>query len=130
PYIRPGFTMAKWCADAVERQPACRAVFLGKHGLVTWADTARQSYLNTLEFINRAAEYIEEQARGKAVFGGLERQAPSPEQRRTAALQLFPALRGRLSRGQRVILHHVDSDDVLGFVNSRASAALAAEGLA
>ncbi|HLG73750.1 MAG TPA: bifunctional rhamnulose-1-phosphate aldolase/short-chain dehydrogenase [Chloroflexota bacterium] len=130
PYIRPGFTMARWCADAVERQPRCRAVFLGKHGLVTWAGSAKQSYLNTLEFINRAAEYIEEQARGKAVFGGLERPAPPPEQRRAAALELFPALRGRLSRNKRVILHHVDSDDVLGFVNSRESPMLAAEGLA
>jgi rhamnulose-1-phosphate aldolase/alcohol dehydrogenase len=130
PYIRPGFTMAKWCADAVERQPKCRAAFLGKHGLVTWADSAKQSYLHTLEFINRAADYIEEQARGKTVFGGLERPAPPPEERRAAALRLFPELRGRLSRGQRVILHYVDSEDVLGFVNSRGSAALAAKGLA
>jgi rhamnulose-1-phosphate aldolase/alcohol dehydrogenase len=130
PYIRPGFTMARWCADAVERQPKCRAVFLGKHGLVTWADDARQSYLNTLEFINRANDYIEERARGRTVFGGLERPAPPPAERREAALRLFPALRGRLSRSKRVILHHVDSDDVLGFVNSRASAEVAAQGLA
>jgi len=130
PYIRPGFTMAKWCADAVEAQPQARAVFLGKHGLVTWAESARQSYLNTLEFINRAAEYIEQQARGKTVFGGLERPAPPPEQRRQAAVQLLPALRGRLSRNKRVILHHTDSDDVLGFVNSRESPQVAARGLA
>ncbi|MGH2520221.1 MAG: class II aldolase/adducin family protein, partial [Chloroflexota bacterium] len=64
PYIRPGFLMARWCAEAVERQEGCRAVFLGKHGLVTWADSAKQSYLQTLEFINRAAEYIEGQAAG------------------------------------------------------------------
>jgi rhamnulose-1-phosphate aldolase/alcohol dehydrogenase len=130
PYIRPGFTMAKWCAEAVERQPRCRAVFLGKHGLVTWADSAKQSYLNTLEFINRAAAYIEDQARGKTLFGGLERPAPSPDVRRRAALQLLPALRGRLSRSKRVILHHVDSEDVLGFVNSRESSNVAAQGLA
>ncbi|HEY8695089.1 MAG TPA: bifunctional rhamnulose-1-phosphate aldolase/short-chain dehydrogenase [Chloroflexota bacterium] len=130
PYIRPGFIMAKWCADAVERQPACRAVFLGKHGLVTWADSAKQSYLNTLEYINRAAEYIEDQARGKAIFGGLERPAPPPQQRREAALRLFPELRGRLSRNKRIILHYTDSEDVLGFVNSRHSPEMAAKGLA
>jgi len=130
PYIRPGFTMAKWCADAVERQPTCRAVFLGKHGLVTWADSAKQSYLNSLEFINRAADYIEDQARGKTVFGGLERPAPPAEQRRQAALRLFPRLRGRLSRGKRVVLHYTDSDDVLAFVNSRHSPEVAAQGLA
>ncbi len=130
PYIRPGFTMARWCADAVEAQPKARAVFLGKHGLVTWADSAKHSYLNTLEFINRAAEYIEDQARGKAVFGGVDRPAPPAEERRQAALQLFPALRGRLSRNQRVILHYNDTDDVLGFVNARDSAEVAAKGLA
>ncbi|HLY64908.1 MAG TPA: bifunctional rhamnulose-1-phosphate aldolase/short-chain dehydrogenase [Chloroflexota bacterium] len=130
PYIRPGFSMAKWCADAVEAQPNCRAVFLGKHGLVTWADNAKQSYLNSLEFINRAAEYIEQQARGRGVFGGLNRPTPPLEERRTAALQLLPALRGRLSRRQRVILHHTQTDDVLEFVNSRDAAELAARGLA
>jgi rhamnulose-1-phosphate aldolase/alcohol dehydrogenase len=129
PYIRPGFTMAKWCADAVERQPKCRAVFLGKHGLVTWAGSAKQSYLNTLEFINRAAEYIEDRAQGKAVFGGLERPAPPAAQRREAALRLFPELRGRLSRNKRIILHYTDSDDVLGFVNGRHSPEIAAQGL-
>jgi len=130
PYIRPGFTMAKWCADAVERQPKCRAVFLGKHGLVTWADSAKQSYLNTLEFINRASEVIEERARGKTVFGGVERPAPPEPERRQQAQQLFPALRGRLSRNKRVILHYTATPDVLEFVNSRDSAAAAAKGLA
>jgi rhamnulose-1-phosphate aldolase/alcohol dehydrogenase len=130
PYIRPGFGMAKWCADAVERQPSCRAVFLGKHGLVTWADSAKQSYLNTLEFINRAAEYIEEQARGKTVFGGLARPVPGEAEARQAALRLLPELRGRLSRSQRVILRHTPLPEVLEFVNSRHAAEVAARGLA
>jgi len=130
PYLRPGFGMARWCADAVDAQPRCRAVFLGKHGLVTWADSAKQSYLNTLEFINRAAEYIEEQARGKRIFGGLHHPAPEPRQRQDMAHQLFPALRGRLSRSKRVILHYTASDEVLQFVNSRESPAVATQGLA
>ncbi|MDE3078087.1 MAG: class II aldolase/adducin family protein, partial [Chloroflexota bacterium] len=130
PYIRPGFSMAKWCVEAVERQPDCRAVFLGKHGLVTWADSAKQSYLNTLEFINRAAEYIEHRARGKQLFGGLDRPVPPAERRLEAAQLLLPALRGRLSRGQRVILHYTAEPEVLKFVNSRDSAPVAARGLA
>ena len=129
-YLRPGFAMAQECADAVEAQRGCRAVFLGKHGLVTWGDSARESYLNTLEFINRASEYIEDQARGKTVFGGVARPAPDPQARREAALRLLPQLRGRLSAGKRVILQHTDSDDVLGFVAGRNSAQLAAKGLA
>ncbi|MBV9120483.1 MAG: bifunctional rhamnulose-1-phosphate aldolase/short-chain dehydrogenase [Chloroflexi bacterium] len=130
PYIRPGFTMAKWCADAVERQPKCRAVFLGKHGLVTWGDSAKESYLKTLEFINRADEHIEERARGKTVFGGLHHPAPPEPDRKQAAKQLFPELRGRLSASKRVILHHVASPDILEFVNARDSAPVAARGLA
>ncbi|HEU0169764.1 MAG TPA: bifunctional rhamnulose-1-phosphate aldolase/short-chain dehydrogenase, partial [Chloroflexota bacterium] len=130
PYLRPGFLMAKWCADAVDRQPKCRAVFLGKHGLVTWAESAKQSYLNCLEFINRASEYIEDKARGKTVFGGLEHPLPPAPRRAEAAQGLLPELRGRLSRTQRVILRHTASDDVLDFVNAREAAEIAARGLA
>ncbi|HUZ77012.1 MAG TPA: bifunctional rhamnulose-1-phosphate aldolase/short-chain dehydrogenase [Chloroflexota bacterium] len=130
PYIRPGFLMARWCAEAVERQEGCRAVFLGKHGLVTWAESAKQSYLHTLEFINRAAAYIDEQAAGKRVFGGLGRPLPDDAQRLGQAQALLPALRGRLSRAQRVILRYTATDEVLTFVNSLESAQTAARGLA
>ncbi|MGH2469365.1 MAG: SDR family oxidoreductase, partial [Chloroflexota bacterium] len=126
----PGFLMARWCAEAVERQEGCRAVFLGKHGLVTWADSAKQSYLHTLEFINRAAEYIEGQAAGKRIFGGLRRPLPDEAQRLVQAQALLPALRGRLSRTQRVILRYTATDDVLRFVNSANSAQTAERGLA
>lgn len=32
---------------------------LGSHGLFTWGDTAYESYINTLEVIEKCAEYLE-----------------------------------------------------------------------
>ena len=43
---------------------------LGSHGLFTWGDTAYESYINTLEVIERCAEYIEENYAKKTNFGG------------------------------------------------------------
>ncbi len=36
---------------------------LGSHGLFTWGDTAYESYINTLEVIERCAEYLEAKTR-------------------------------------------------------------------
>ena len=46
---------------------------LGSHGLFTWGDTAYESYINTLEVIERCAQYLEENPyweRKGSVFGG------------------------------------------------------------
>ena len=58
PYIRPGFVMARMTVDAVEANPAARFVLLQKHGLITWADDAKECYLRNVEFIQRGREYL------------------------------------------------------------------------
>ena len=53
---------------------------LGSHGLFTWGDTAYESYINTLEVIERCAEYLEENYGKKGpVFGGAKIQSVSKE---------------------------------------------------
>ena len=59
-YIRPGFALSKLVADAVSEHPEAKLVLLAKHGLVTWGDTAAESYASTLDAINRAAAFVEE----------------------------------------------------------------------
>ncbi|MEO1135260.1 MAG: class II aldolase/adducin family protein, partial [Pseudomonadota bacterium] len=44
PYVMPGFLLAKAVADAFEAAPDVEGVLLGKHGLFTFGETARQSY--------------------------------------------------------------------------------------
>ena len=46
---------------------------LGSHGLFTWGDTAYESYVNTLEVVERCAEYMPSIPKGekkRATFGG------------------------------------------------------------
>ena len=130
PYVRPGFAMAKLAADAVDASPSARFVVLQKHGLLTWGEDARSCYLNNVEFLQRAAEYIADRARGRRVFGGVKVPAPGPEAREALAAEVMPALRGELSRTQRVVLHYDASPDVLEFVSSDGGRALAEAGLA
>jgi rhamnose utilization protein RhaD (predicted bifunctional aldolase and dehydrogenase) len=69
PYLRPGFPRSKVVAEAVAAHPEARMVLLAKHGLVTWGDTAEESYAVTLEAINRAAAFAADRAEGEP-FGG------------------------------------------------------------
>ena len=58
----------KKCLD---ENPGIRGIMLGSHGLFTWGDTAYESYINTLEVIERCAEYLEDNIwKEKPVFGG------------------------------------------------------------
>lgn len=56
PYRRPGFLLAKQvCAAAAGHD----AVVLEKHGLVTWGETAEESYRLTIDLAERAREYLD-----------------------------------------------------------------------
>ena len=70
PYLRPGFALSKLVADAVAERPEARLVLLAKHGLVTWGDTAEESYSATLDAINRASAFIAERTADVEAFGG------------------------------------------------------------
>src|SRR3977135_3755897 len=70
PYIRPGFALSKLVADAVAEHPEAKVVLLAKHGLVTWGDTAEESYAATLDASNRAAAFNAEQKREREPLGG------------------------------------------------------------
>ncbi|HLX90948.1 MAG TPA: bifunctional rhamnulose-1-phosphate aldolase/short-chain dehydrogenase, partial [Puia sp.] len=97
-----------------------RGIMLGSHGLFTWGDTAYESYLNTLEIIERCAEYLEESyGKNGPVFGGSKFQAETTELRMAKAEALMPVLRGLCSSGsKRMIGHFTDDERVLEFVNS------------
>ncbi len=44
PYVTPGFKLALAVAEALEAQPEARAMVWAHHGIVTWGETARESY--------------------------------------------------------------------------------------
>jgi rhamnose utilization protein RhaD (predicted bifunctional aldolase and dehydrogenase)/NAD(P)-dependent dehydrogenase (short-subunit alcohol dehydrogenase family) len=124
PWQRPGFELAMMLRDAVAAVPGCDGVILGGHGLFTWGETQRESYLNTITIIDQIGQFIEEHAKKKGPsFGGVKH--VSHEQRLAIAAKLMPVLRGRISAKQRVIGSFTDAQDVLGFVNSHSAGALA-----
>jgi rhamnulose-1-phosphate aldolase/alcohol dehydrogenase len=116
---RPGFDLGLKLKAAVDENPNLRGIMLGSHGLFTWGDTAYESYINTLEVIERCAEYLEDNyGKKSAVFGGQKIQSLQKEKRLQKAALLAPILRGFCSSKQNMIGHFTDDERVLEFINS------------
>ena len=109
---------------AVASVPGCDGVVLGGHGLFTWGETQRESYLNTITIVDQLGQFIAKHAEKKgSSFGGSKYR--SHVERESIAVKLMPILRGRVSAKQRVIGSFTDAPDVLSFVNSRSASQLA-----
>ncbi|MBS1932364.1 MAG: bifunctional aldolase/short-chain dehydrogenase [Bacteroidetes bacterium] len=125
---RPGFDLGLKLKKCLDDNPGIRGIMLGSHGLFTWGDTAYESYINTLEVIEKCAEYLESNyGKKRAVFGGEKIKSLPKEQRLQKAATLMPILRGFCSNsdlqtphsGTRgTIGHFTDDDRVLEFIDS------------
>lgn len=116
---RPGFDLGLQLKECLDQNPGIRGIMLGSHGLFTWGDTAYECYINSLEVIERCAEYIEDSLyKQPAVFGGARVQSLSKDGRFSQAVALAPVLRGLCSSYTKMIGHFTDDDRVLEFVNS------------
>lgn len=129
-YVRPGFSMAKQVGLAVRQRPELKGVFLGSHGLVTWGNTHRESYENTLELINRAQAHIDAAVSQKPVLGGAKHRSLAPETADALLAEVLPVLRGAASKYSRMVLHVDRSAPILELVNSKAGKELALTGSA
>lgn len=117
---RPGFDLGLKLKQCLDENPGIRGIMLGSHGLFTWGETSYESYMNTLEVVERCAEYLTENYdKRRPVFGGSVRTSPDKEQRRQQAASLAPVLRGFCSSHTRMIGHFTDDDRVLEFINSK-----------
>jgi rhamnulose-1-phosphate aldolase/alcohol dehydrogenase len=116
---RPGFDLGLKLKECLDNNPGIRGIILGSHGLFTWGDTAYESYINTLEIIEKCAEYLEENYGKKSpVFGGQKIQSLAAENRKTQAVALAPVLRGFCSSKTKMIGHFTDDARVLEYINS------------
>jgi rhamnulose-1-phosphate aldolase/alcohol dehydrogenase len=116
---RPGFDLGLKLKQCLDENPGIRGIMLGSHGLFTWGDTAYESYINTLEVIERCAQYLEENYGKKSpVFGGAKRESLPADQRLQKAAQLAPVLRGFCSSKVKMLGHFTDDERVLQFINS------------
>ncbi len=129
PYQRPGFALSKQVAEAVRAQPTCRAVFLAKHGLVTWGGDARECYKSTVRIIEEGEQFIKTRATRRPIFGGVK-VSLDPSRRKEILADLFPTVRGAVSHMGRKVLFADDSEEVLTFTGSTEAAKISQVGAA
>jgi rhamnulose-1-phosphate aldolase/alcohol dehydrogenase len=127
PWKRPGYELGLWLGKFCEENPGARGVVLESHGLFTWGDTAEESYLTTIEIINKAIAWFENKITGP-VFGGPKYHVLLEDQRREVASALMPVIRGMISGSEAKVGHFDDSAAVLEFVSSNNLEPLAALG--
>jgi len=92
---RPGFDLGLKLEQYLDENPEIRGIILGSHGLFTWGETSFGCYVNTLEVIERCAEYVErsttaKESSKKTVFGGNKLQSLPKEERLKKAAYLAP----------------------------------------
>ena len=117
---KPGFDLGLQLKQCLDENPGIRGIMLGSHGLFTWGDTAYESYVNTLEVIERCAQYLEDNyGKKREIFGGQKIQSLPKNERLAKAASLAPVLRGFCSSQVKMIGHFTDDDRVLQFTNSK-----------
>lgn len=119
PYVKPGFALAKSVADAVEGIPDCYGVVLMQHGLVTFADDARASYVRHLTIVDACERFIDSRIAARPLSAPLRVDLPYVDVHVVA-----PILRGMLaSRDTQAafpgpILDWRGNDTILAMLNS------------
>lgn len=119
PWQKPGFDLGLQLEKCLADNPGIRGIVLGSHGLFTWGDTSYECYMNSLEVIEMASDYITQKIKaGGPVFGGQKVESLPREERLEKASQLMPLLRGLCSSENRMIGHFSDTDVVMEYINS------------
>ncbi|MES2456806.1 MAG: bifunctional aldolase/short-chain dehydrogenase [Bacteroidota bacterium] len=119
PWQKPGFELGLMLRACLDENPGIRGIMLGSHGLFTWGDTAYESYINTLEVIEKCAEYLEANYGTKGpVFGGQKIESAEVSARLKQAASIAPLLRGFCSSEKHMVGHFTDDARVLEFINS------------
>ena len=129
PWMRPGFELGLAMQEISAKNPKCRAIMMGQHGFISWADDDKECYTETLRYIETAATFIEAKYAAKGgdatAFGGAKYQTLPAEKRAELFAAINPWLRGQVSQQRRFIGTVQDDEKILRFVNSKDAARLA-----
>lgn len=116
---RPGFDLGLQLKKTISQNPKLKGIMLGSHGLFTWGDSSYECYLNSLDIIEKSAQYIEDNiGKKRPVFGGEKIKTFPKEERIKRAVNIAPVLRGFCSTNTKMIGHFTDDERVLEFINS------------
>jgi len=125
---RPGFELGVRLQDHVAQRPQLRGVVLAGHGIISWGDTSKDCYDNTIDLINRVANYLNRRLEKAPAFGGPCLQPKSRDERRSIAASLMPRLRSLMTASVFKVAHFADDAETLEFICSHDFARLAALG--
>jgi rhamnose utilization protein RhaD (predicted bifunctional aldolase and dehydrogenase)/NAD(P)-dependent dehydrogenase (short-subunit alcohol dehydrogenase family) len=118
PYVMPGFGLAKEAARAFAGASGAIGLILHKHGIFTFADTAREAYERVIEMVSLAEARLQRGRR--AVFATAQLpQAAMPLAEVAPIVRGACSLRDEKTEGafRRLILEFRTSDAILNFVN-------------
>lgn len=129
PWMRPGFELGLAMQEIARKNPSTKAIMMGQHGFISWADDDKACYTWTLDCIEKAAAYIEAKYQAKGgdatAFGGAKYQTLDDAKRAATFAAILPWLRGQVSKEKRFIGTVQDDAKILRFVNSKDAARLA-----
>jgi rhamnose utilization protein RhaD (predicted bifunctional aldolase and dehydrogenase)/NAD(P)-dependent dehydrogenase (short-subunit alcohol dehydrogenase family) len=128
-YRKPGFALAKAAAESFDAEPGAKGMVWMRHGIVTWGETARESYEAMIDLVARAEAHLARSPSRPLVVN-----APtSVETASERVVFVAPVLRGLLAQPtgeadrphRRVILMPLIDRESLDFVDSDRGRALA-----
>ncbi len=122
----PGFGLAKKAIEVFERDRPSDGLILGKHGIVTFGDNAREAYERMIEMVSLAEDFIARNAQvrryRRAPPATSRRSRPS---RRSCAAPAACMTNTSKAPWQRLVLEFRTGDAILDFCEApilRASA--------
>ena len=127
-YVKPGFQLAKAAVEAIEAHPGSRGMVWMRHGLLSWGETAQESYQTTIELVSKAEKYLAQKASSP-----LKVTVSTPlETAQARWIQVAPLLRGLVAEPtdgdqpyRRMIIRPLISREILDFVDSERGRELA-----
>lgn len=121
PYVMPGFSLGHACDAAFRARPSVEGLWLEKHGLFTFGDTARESYERMIEFVTLAEDALRARGALPPPPEASDRPAPAALAGRLQAalgargdLGPQPALDLRSTPSIRALLGRPDLADIVG----------------
>ncbi len=119
PWQRPGFDLGVKLENCIKTNPSLKGIILGGHGLFTWGNSSYECYINTLETIEKAGDFLAKHyGKNRPVFGAAATVPLAQDERKKQAIAFAPIFRGYVSQHQKMIGHFSDAENVLKFINS------------
>ncbi|MBI4290983.1 MAG: bifunctional aldolase/short-chain dehydrogenase [Betaproteobacteria bacterium] len=124
PYLKPGFDLAKFFAAEFPKQKSKKTigVVLLNHGIVSFGESARESYERMIELVTRAEDYLAQQKAWKVDAAAGETDAADPQAQAQLRAQISSAA------GAPMIVTTCTNARTLGFARHPAIARISQQG--